>query len=98
LTTLAEPADRFAREGFPVSPQIARLWYNAVDILSGQPGFSETFLPEGRALKAGEIFWNPALASSLELIAETDGEAFTRGALAEQMVDHAGANGGAMTG
>ena len=97
LTTLAQPAIDYARNGFPVSPLIGRLWEIAVKKLHNQPGFSECFAPEGRAPKIGEIFRNPALADSLELIAKTEGEAFYRGELAEKMVAHCQAHGGAMT-
>ena len=80
-----------------VSPIIAELWRRAEERLAGQPGFAEAFLPGGRAPAAGELFRHEAQAASLELIAETRGEAFYRGALAERLVAHARAHGGAMT-
>ena len=83
--TLFEPAIRYAAEGFPVSPVIAQLWARAADALADQPGFAECFLPEGRAPRAGEIFKSPDHANTLTQIAETDGEAFYRGALARKI-------------
>ena len=56
LATLAEPAIRYARHGFMVSPIIAELWRRAEERLAGQPGFAEAFLPGGRAPAAGELF------------------------------------------
>ena len=53
---LFEPAIRYARDGFLVSPTIAMIWANQVERLRGQPGFAETFLPHGRAPTAGEHF------------------------------------------
>ena len=97
LTTLAQPAIDYARQGFPVSPLIARLWKNAVSKLHDQPGFSACFAPQGVAPEIGEIFRNPALANTLELIAKTQGEAFYRGELAEKMIAHCQQFGGAMT-
>ena len=94
---LAEPAIAYARHGFPVSPTIARLWELGANKLGKQPGFAACFLPEGRPLKAGEIFKSEAHARTLELIAQTEGEAFYRGELAEKMAAHAQANGAAMT-
>ncbi|MES2608978.1 MAG: gamma-glutamyltransferase family protein [Pseudomonadota bacterium] len=94
---LAEPAIDYARNGFPVSPTIARLWALGAAKLGAQPGFAECFMPGGRAPRAGEIFRSEAHARTLELIAQTEGEAFYRGTLARQMVEHARANGGAMT-
>ncbi|MBS0609653.1 MAG: gamma-glutamyltransferase, partial [Proteobacteria bacterium] len=76
---------------------IARLWALGAAKLGDQPGFAECFLPDGRPLRAGEIFRSEAHAHTLERIASTEGEAFDRGERAEQMVAHAQANGGAMT-
>lgn len=94
---LAEPAIDYARNGFPVSPIIARLWALGAQKLGNQPGFAECFLPGGRAPQPGEIFRSEAHARTLERIAESRGEAFYRGALARQLVAHAAAHGGAMT-
>ena len=79
LPVLAEPAIRYARHGFLVSPIIAELWRRTPDRFADQPGFAEAFLPGGRPPAAGELFRHEAQAASLELIAETAGEAFYRG-------------------
>ncbi len=94
---LAEPAIECARNGFPVSPTIARLWALGAAKLGGQPGFAECFMPGGRAPRAGEIFRSEGHARTLESIAATEGESFYRGELAEAMALHSQANGGAMT-
>ena len=54
-------------------------------------------MPEGRAPRAGELFRLPEHATTLELIAETRGEAFYHGELAEKLEAHSAACGGAMT-
>ncbi len=94
---LAQPAIDYARNGFPVSPTIARLWALGAAKLGTQPGFAECFMPNGRVPQAGEIFRSEAHARTLELIAETEGEAFYRGVIAERIAAHAQANGGALT-
>lgn len=94
---LFAPAIRLARDGFHVSPRVAALWVANARRLGDQPGFAEAFLPEGRPLKPGELFRNPAQAASLEAIAATTGRAFYEGDLARAMADHAAANGGALT-
>ena len=98
LPVLAGPAITYARHGFPVSPKIAGLWELGGGLLARQPGFAEHFLPGGRAPRPGEIFKCPAIADSLELIADTAGEAFYLGALADGMAAHARAHGGALDG
>jgi gamma-glutamyltranspeptidase/glutathione hydrolase len=97
FATLAEPAIAYARQGFPVSPAIAELWLRAAALLGMQPGFAACFMPHDRAPRTGEIFRNEALARSLEIIAETKGEAFYRGALAEKIAAFAAEHGAALS-
>jgi gamma-glutamyltranspeptidase/glutathione hydrolase len=97
LATLAGPAIGYARDGFQVSPIIAALWQKEGPALGTQPGFAATFLPEGRAPRAGETFLCRPMGDSLELIAATDGEAFYRGRLAAGMAAFAHSHGAPLT-
>jgi gamma-glutamyltranspeptidase/glutathione hydrolase len=97
FAALAEPAIAYARQGFPVSPIIARQWALGAARLGAQPGFADCFMPQGRAPHAGELFRSEAHARSLEAIAASQGEAFYRGPLAQAMAAHAKAHGGALT-
>jgi gamma-glutamyltranspeptidase/glutathione hydrolase len=81
--SLFEPAIRYARDGFLVPPSLARLWDRQVQRLRDQPGFSETFLPNGRAPLPGELFRCPEQAETLQAIGVSRGEAFYRGHLTE---------------
>jgi gamma-glutamyltranspeptidase/glutathione hydrolase len=54
-------------------------------------------MPGGRTPQAGEHFRCPAQARTLQQIAQTKGEAFYRGALAEKIAAASRAQGGAMT-
>ena len=94
---LFEPAIDLAERGFHVSPVIAALWRRAGELVGRQPGFAEAFLPGGRAPAGGEIFVNKPLAASLRAIAETKGEAFYRGALAERIAAFAREHGAALS-
>jgi gamma-glutamyltranspeptidase/glutathione hydrolase len=94
---LFEPAIRYASDGYMVSPVIARLWAKQAPLLKDVPGFADHFMPRGRAPEPGERFTAPAHARALKRIAETMGEAFYTGELAECMAAHARAHGGAMT-
>ena len=91
------PAIRYARDGFAVSPVIARQWGEQAPNLASQPGYSEAFMPRGRAPRAGERWRFQAQASSLEDIAATGGETFYHGRLAAAITAHARATGGAIT-
>jgi gamma-glutamyltranspeptidase/glutathione hydrolase len=93
---LFEAAIRYGREGFLVSPTIARQWAQQAAELKVQPGFAEAFMPGGRAPAAGEMFRFPEHAATLEKIAQTKGEAFYRGELVEKIEAHARQHGAAM--
>lgn len=94
---LFEPAIEYARNGFLVSPITAAAWSRAAKIYKEFPDFCAAYLPGGQAPKGGELFALPDQAKSLERIAETNGEAFYRGDIADMIVTHAAKNGGLMT-
>src|SRR5450755_3851574 len=85
---LFAPAIRYARDGYAVSPVVAEKWSKAVPILGNVPGFADHFLPRGRAPVIGELFASPAMAATMEKIAQSAGESFYRGELAQAMVTH----------
>ncbi|MBN8939197.1 MAG: gamma-glutamyltransferase family protein [Rhizobiales bacterium] len=89
---LFEPAIRHAADGFLVPVMVARHWQMQAPWFYGQPGFAESFLPGGRAPRAGERFRHADLARSLERIAATDGRDFYEGALAEAISAFAAAH------
>ncbi len=91
------PAIEYARNGFAVSPITAERWADAAEIYQSFPDFCSTFLPAGRAPYSGEWFRCPDQARTLEAIAESNGESFYRGDLAQKIVDCAQSSGGAMT-
>ncbi|MGM0760182.1 MAG: gamma-glutamyltransferase family protein [Thermodesulfobacteriota bacterium] len=93
---LFEPAIRYARDGFVVSPLIARQWAAVSEPHASRPEFAATFLPGGRSPQAGERFFNPDQARSLSLLAKTHGQALYQGELAEALVRQATEQGGAL--
>jgi gamma-glutamyltranspeptidase/glutathione hydrolase len=99
---LFTPAIRYASEGFPISPETARAWRRAEEMFlpleapEFQP-LKSVFFPTGRAPQAGEIWASPAHAETLRAIANSDGEAFYQGALAEKMANFAADTGGFLT-
>ncbi|OSP53940.1 gamma-glutamyltransferase family protein [Pseudoruegeria sp. SK021] len=97
FATLFGPAIGYACDGFAISPTIAKLWKIGAAQLQDQPGFAETFMPGGRAPHAGETFRNPDLAASLTAIADTGGDAFYHGALAERIAAAAASHGAALS-
>jgi gamma-glutamyltranspeptidase/glutathione hydrolase len=92
--TLA-PAIYYSDHGFPLAERNARYW--VAKSLLQQPGYRETYLPNGVAPKVGDQFRNPALANSLRQIAAHGRDAFYNGALTETMVKFLQAQGGTHT-
>jgi gamma-glutamyltranspeptidase/glutathione hydrolase len=83
LAKALEPAIAYARDGFAVSEIVSNQWDDATGILAKDRSASATFLPNGRAPRAGEVFRNPHLAATLEQIASGGSGAFYRGAVAK---------------
>lgn len=96
LWKVFQPAIRYAREGFLVSPVIARQWETVVGMYTEFPDFQSTYLVDGVAPRAGQLFRCPALAVTLELIADTNGDAFYRELLAAKVAAASRAAGGAL--
>ena len=86
LERAVRAAVRHAREGFAVSEIIAGQWEAAAEDVLGDRDAAATFLPGGRAPLPGEIFANPNLARSLELIASGGRDVFYRGELGRRIV------------
>ncbi len=94
MREILAPAIRYAREGFPVTEVIAEAWERNGKLLAGQPGFSEQFLPGGRAPKKGERFRSPGLARTLERLAEEGRDVFYSGEIARKIAEFVQASGG----
>jgi len=94
---LFEPAIRYARESYMVSPITAASWASQAPKFKSFSEFCWTFLPKDRAPFAGERFYCPQQAETLEDIAATKGESFYRGALAERIALASRSDDGAMT-
>lgn len=91
------PAISYAEDGFPVSDVLAHGIAAHRDALSADPGCAGTFLPRGRAPRAGEVLAQPDLARSLKLVAEGGADVFYRGELGARFAEGLVAGGGVMT-
>jgi gamma-glutamyltranspeptidase/glutathione hydrolase len=96
---LMAPAIEVAERGYAVPVIVQSKWANAAALpeITEQPGFAQAFMPHGRAPHVGELFQFKEAARTLKLIAQTKGEAFYRGEVAEAAAAHAKAHGGVMT-
>ncbi len=93
FTRLFDAAIHYARVGFQVGPKTAEIWSRAQARYADFPDFAEHFLP---APKAGRRVCRPALARTLQELADSHGSSFYTGAIAARIERAAIAAGGAM--
>ena len=91
LSQCLEPAIKYAKDGYPLSPTLAHGWKKAYltyqKFLQGEE-FSEwfkTFSPNGSVPNAGEMITLPHHARTLELIGQTNADSFYKGDIADQI-------------
>jgi gamma-glutamyltranspeptidase/glutathione hydrolase len=94
MADVLAPAIRAAREGEPVPQLLATYWATSERRYKDKPGFAAVFMPEGRPLREGEVFRNPALARAYEALAKQGRDAYYKGAIARDMVTFSQKNGG----
>ncbi len=97
------PAIRLAETGYPLSPTLAHFWKRAYEryreVLKG-PEYQEwfrVFAPGGTVPEAGDPFYAPDHAATLHRLAETEGEAYYSGEIAEHIVQFSLTTGGVMS-
>ena len=91
---LLQPAIEIAERGYLLPVVVQQKWEAATPELQSLPGFAQSFLPWGRAPKVGELFKFPAAARGLRLIAQTKGQAFYGGEIAQALARFSADNGG----
>jgi gamma-glutamyltranspeptidase/glutathione hydrolase len=94
---LMEPAIEIAERGYLLPPVVQQKWAAATAELQSLPGFAQSFLPWGRAPNVGELFQFKAAAKALRAIAETKGDAYYGGAIAQAVEKFSAQNGGSIT-
>ncbi|SET59475.1 gamma-glutamyltransferase 2. Threonine peptidase. MEROPS family T03 [Oceanobacillus limi] len=103
LEEVLEPAIKHAEEGYPVSPTLGKFWKGAHNNFKKKltddvfQHWFDTFAPNGRAPKVGEVWSSKGHAETLRSIAKTKAESFYRGELAEKITSFSKENGGYLT-
>lgn len=90
LDKVLAPAIAYASDGFPLSPFIAKGWaanFRRFDqmgsVIEELDNAKKTFLIDGKAPVAGQIFRNPDLAKSLSIVAKGGHDAYYKGPIAK---------------
>lgn len=97
VADLLRPAAKAAREGVEITPKLAEWMAKDRQLLSGDPGLATVFTEDGELLSAGATFRQPALAASLDRLADAGFTDFYHGELGEAIVRGTAEAGGLLT-
>ena len=97
FSSLFQPTIEYARKGHPVSETIAYYLDRSKEIFKDYPNFSEVWMEDGETTGKGEIFKNPQLADTLEIIAENGRAGFYEGEVAKTISEFIQGQGGFLT-
>jgi gamma-glutamyltranspeptidase/glutathione hydrolase len=86
-----------ADEEFPVTEIFSSYWVASEKKLHRNQSAARTYLPNGHAPAAGDIFRNPDLAWSLQQIAKRGRKGFYEGALARRVLKGSTGLGGTLS-
>jgi gamma-glutamyltranspeptidase/glutathione hydrolase len=97
LAVVVEPAVRYARQGFRVSPYLHGFIRLCADALRRFPASAEVFLPEGRPAPVGSVLRRPDYATTLERIGAEGAAYLYDGPLGQVVARDMAANDGLVT-
>ena len=97
LGELLQPAIGYARDGFPVSSRVHADWVGASALLAATDASAGIYLIDGKAPAVGQMMRFPALAKTLQAVADNGRDAFYRGEIAQSMVSYLSDLGGLHT-
>ena len=97
FSSLFQPTIDYARKGHPVSETIAYYLDRSKEVFKEYLNFSEVWMEDGETTGKGEIFKNPQLADTLEIIAENGRAGFYEGEVAKTISEFIQGQGGFLT-
>jgi len=83
IKSLFKPTIEYAKDGFPVTETIAYYFESNKQRFQNYPNFKEVWMANGDVPKTGEIFKNPALGRTLEILSEKGLDEFYTGKIAK---------------
>ncbi|TAF67239.1 MAG: gamma-glutamyltransferase [Cytophagales bacterium] len=83
MKDILNPAIEYANNGFPVTELIAYYLQRSFQAFKEYPNFLATYSINGNPVQKGDIFKNPALARTYQLLADKGRDAFYKGEIAK---------------
>ncbi|GJM30756.1 MAG: gamma-glutamyltransferase [Cyclobacteriaceae bacterium] len=93
---LLAPTIQYAKEGVPITQEPAT-WFKGMEASvqsENNPTFKQLYLTNGKFPRKGEIFKNPDLANTLQIISDKGRDGFYKGEVAERITRHIQKGGG----
>jgi gamma-glutamyltranspeptidase/glutathione hydrolase len=99
MSEILQPTISYARSGVPVSQEVADNMRDVEEgvINSDNENFKSLFFTDGHFPRKGDIFSNPDLANTLELISEKGRDAFYKGEIARKIEAYMKEKGGLLS-
>lgn len=97
LSTILQPAIRYAENGFPIDETLAKIILDNLSHLQKYPATEAIYLRDGFPLTEGDTLYQPELANTLRSIAANGRNGFYDGPVAQQIVNEVTKHGGVMT-
>ncbi len=97
LAQVLAPAIGCAKDGYPITPRVARDWAANVPIVAQDANAARIMLVDGKAPVVGAVHRQPELARTLEAIAAGGPRAFYEGPIAAEMAACLRGHGGLHT-
>ncbi|MBC8319183.1 MAG: gamma-glutamyltransferase [Bacteroidetes bacterium] len=97
MEKILTPAINYARDGFPVTELIGYYLTSSARRFIDYPNFADTYMPNGKPLKKGDVFINPYLANTYEEIAIGGRDAFYNGEIAQTIASFIQSQGGVLS-
>lgn len=101
LPDVLAPAIRYAKEGYPISPELSDNWARQLNkyLMAAKEEkifkhWFDVFAPKGRAPLPGEVWGCKEVADTLREIADTEAASFYKGRLAEKILEFSKSTGG----
>lgn len=97
LSEVLQPAIGYARDGYPISSRVYADFSGATELMAGDANVAAAYMPGGKVPEVGQMLRLPALAKTLQTVADEGRDAFYKGEIAQHIVDYLQSLGGLHT-
>ncbi|MEM1200482.1 MAG: gamma-glutamyltransferase [Pseudomonadota bacterium] len=97
LADVLAPAIGYARDGYPISSRVFADSEGAKELMAGDANVAAAYMPGGTLPQIGQMLRLPALAQTLQTVADEGRDAFYKGEIAQHIVEYLQSKGGLHT-